>query len=500
MTFATVAILALAGCVGRGAVPTPSVPAPGISISRSQAVEIALSEVAKGWSISEGVQDPRDSLARLAPFPGDSQKPGGVMVAPSLVERYRNKLVWVVQVEGEALPSKDSPDRSGRAYYFHGVYIDPANGEVLARYASASSPLFYPASMRLEYSSDCVEADPADGLPPIGPASAIDQVRRTGDPPRILRTAGKSDFSRADANLISCSGPGSGGQKRGSLYWLVTVPAEPGLVHREPAIADRTEPWPTNRSGYRSLRMNGVDGSFGGEAVGGDAGPWLSPCELEQISRMANAEGWWKMWVLLRDYRDSRPPATFTFALAASDPKSCADDAMVTFELPALPRNPSPGSPREDPAYWAAQGSVAFVIVGRIVEQTGTFTCQNSETQERYALWRVDVENFVVGRYPGSKASEITVRVPEPGQGSRFPITLEPGAKAVLFMEIAPSFGDPARALDLAPAAIPGSNGVIKIHDDRVQIVRDQHAVEEPIEVFLDRVREIRRQSVGDMN
>lgn len=426
------------------------------------------------------------------------------MIAPDLRDRYAGKLVWAVQVEGEARPVPESTDRSGRDYYFHGVYLDLATGEVLARYASVSKPLFYPALLRTGYSAECTNADPIDGLPPLDPAIALEiaKDRLKGRP--AGPNGGTPDFSIADASLIACVEPDSSG-RRPALYWLVTVPAEVSLARCGPVVTRDTQIGATCWSGHTYIRVHGAIGSVSIGPQVGNQGPLLSDLELSQVAKVAAAEGWWKVWAVLQGHYGVRPPAAFTYALAAHELESGVHPSSgVTFPFGAgsIPRTYPSVSPRDDPANWAAQGSIAVIVVGRVTERTGTFAVDRGlQGTESYGLWRVDIEQLVDGRLPNNGVESATVRFSDPGPLVRFPIPPPAtGARAVIFLEPAFSMGDPARALDLQPSAIPGMNGVVKIEGDRIRHFKGETPVEETLSRFLERVNKIREELAGKPN
>lgn len=481
-----ISVVVLVACWPRDTatpVGTPTVEAePGerFGISREQALEITLARFGQEWLVPEQVLTASEPVVRLGRSSGFAgQIPGG-----------EDKLGWAVQVERQQRPSPGGPNQSRRVNYFNTLIVDAVTGEPLI-FVSADKPVLYPSSLRTPYSAECTTADPAQGMPRIGPAKAIElAVAAVRERPAVTN-GGRPDLSLTDADLITCSGAGSGGPKP-SLFWLVTVPAEQKLQRCGPVNPKRNGLGPTCWSGHLYVRVHGANGttSIGLQQL--REGPLMYDLELERAGRLAAQEGWWRIWSLLQD--PSVLPR-FAFALAAYDRDP---EKPIPFEIPQAPERGPSFDPREDPAHWAGYGNVSFVIVGRIVERSGTYTETVGPFENVYGLWRVEVEDVVVGRLPDDEAREITVRITDANVGPRFPITLEPSSRAVLFLEVPRSFGDRERDFDLAPAAIPGSNGVIRVEDDRVRVSRGGVIVEEPLGEFLDRVRVIRKQATGD--
>jgi len=95
------------------ATPTPT---PTNLISRERAIEAALKGLSRGSPEATGVQNPRNPIAYLMPFTEYEEK-----YTSGHSCMYRDKLVWIVQFEGE---SRDA-----------GAFVDPNNPRVF-RYAN----------------------------------------------------------------------------------------------------------------------------------------------------------------------------------------------------------------------------------------------------------------------------------------------------------------------------------------------------------------------------
>ncbi|MDP2948380.1 MAG: hypothetical protein Q8P22_02435, partial [Chloroflexota bacterium] len=217
------------------------------------------------------------------------------------------------------------------------------------------------------------------------------------------------------------------------------------------------------------------------------------------------------LYVLVVDAETGNVTATSTYRHIENSPFAVPSDQPP---LPTLTPTPIPGGAPahtlswvDDVANLATYPHVVSVILGRVVGKVG----ENRAPIEggvaewvRYERWQVEVERYLVNPqpYPGATLQFIEGFIRPDGSWlpARFPVSLDPGMRAVFFLT--KSLGTAHAALEegtFTAFLAPGGGGIREVRDGQVSTIRRGQSGWEPLEEFATRVVQAAKEAGKDV-
>ena len=352
------------------------------TVTREQAIFVAEAAFAENSSTTTAVDNPHNTVARLMTI-DELREAESLPIYPA----YRNKLVWVVQIEGESRPAKgsESNDTEPLIYRFNAAVVDATDGQMLIRLQSEFEPFILPLEFLPEelVNVESAEHSASRSALAISREEAIQFVvdeygnRRQnldaietvlvrysnpsggedvtfGPRPTPTRALAVQPTPTATSSVDPPIQPTATSAPRltptpvvDRLSWLVIIPGElsfSGCFISGPTNSTHSTCWMSVHYFVVDAETGALMGGGGGTGSG-QLGPRMTNEESLAFQHYAWSEGWWSLWHSLRQYNGERVPPGLAAELDRPNAPTPTQRPATPTPDPALPPTPTPTPP-----------------------------------------------------------------------------------------------------------------------------------------------------------